>query len=90
MDAFLAHVDPKAFRYKHPSDEPTGSPTGGEYLGVNAEHVAASPVIGEQIVKERADGMKGIDPLPALSAVMAGVGRLHERVEALEGIRRRA
>lgn len=83
VDAFLRHVDPKSYRYKEKRDEPTERPTGGKYLGVSADDVEDAPGIGRQLVEEGPRG-KQIKALPALSAVMAGMGRMHERLEGLE------
>jgi hypothetical protein len=82
-DHFLAALHPYTYKYKHPSYEPTSSPTGGQYLGVMAQDVERTPV-GPQIVKDTPRG-KMLEGGALMSALAAGVGRLHERLSALEG-----
>jgi hypothetical protein len=84
-DAFLDYLHPASYTYKDPQDEPRqAGPNGGKYLGVMAQDVERAPSIGSQMVSDTPRG-KVIEPKVALSAVMAGLGRLHERVKELEG-----
>ena len=84
VDAFLRHAAPNSFKYKRAVDEPTAAPTGGTYIGVSADSIASTPDIGPQLVEQGADGMKRLKALPAISAVMAGLGRVTQRLAALE------
>lgn len=87
-DHFLAHLHPYTYKYKDPSYEPTNEPTGGHYLGVMAQDVEQTPGIGRQIVKDTPRG-KMLEGGALMSAMAGGLGRLHERVSALEGSRGR-
>jgi len=82
-DAFLESLHPYSYRYKDAGDEPRAAPTGGKYLGVMAQDLEAVPEIGPQLILNTPHG-KMVDQRVALSATMAGVGRLYERVRALE------
>lgn len=82
-DAYLDTLKPYSYRYRNPNDEPTDLPTADEYLGVMAQDVERGPT-GRTLVKESPRG-KALDLGPNLSATMAGLGRLNERVRALEG-----
>lgn len=84
-DHFLNHLHPYTYRYKDPSYEPTSQPNGGHYLGVMAQDVEKTPV-GQQIVKDTPRG-KMLEGGALMSAMAAGLGRLHERVSGLEGKR---
>lgn len=84
VDAFLRHAAPNSFKYKNAADEPTPNPTGGTYLGVSADSIASTPDIGPQLVEQGPDGLKRLKALPAISAVMAGLGRVTQRLAALE------
>lgn len=81
-DRFLASLKPATYQYRDPRNEPTDHPTGDRYLGIMAQDVAKSPT-GGTIVKDTPRG-KAIEQMPALSAVMAGLGRLNERLSSLE------
>jgi hypothetical protein len=82
-DSFLDHMKPYSYKYKHPSLEPRVAPTGGTYLGVMAQDLERIPQLGPQIVVDTPHG-KMVDQKTALSATMAGLARLNERVRALE------
>jgi hypothetical protein len=81
-DQFMDHLHPYSFQYKNPGDEPR-DPTGGRYLGVMAQDVERAPEIGHQVVEDTPTGKK-ISVGAGLSAALASVGRLNERVGALE------
>lgn len=83
-DDFLAALTRSAstYSYKNPADEPTDTPTGGKYLGVMAQEVAKTPT-GNTIVKEGPKGMY-LEMGPSLSAALAGLGRLNERLDVIE------
>lgn len=81
-DRFLATLHPYTYRYRNPANEPTASPTGGHYLGVMAQDVERSPT-GNTIVRDTPRG-KVLEGGASLGAAMAGLGRLHERLAALE------
>ena len=86
-DHFLEHLKPYTYKYKDPANEPSSEPTGGHYLGVMAQDVERVPGLGPQIVKDTPRG-KQLEGGALLSAVTAGLGRLHERVGQLEGARK--
>lgn len=75
------------YRYKDPSYEPRSVPTGGRYAGVMAQDLERIPELGRQLVLDTPNG-KQVDSKTALSALMAGVGDLHDRVRQLEGNRK--
>jgi len=84
-DEFLDSMHPYSFQYKDPRLEPrAGGPTGGRYLGVMAQDLERAPDVGHQIVFDSPTG-KRIDQGAGLSAALAGLARLHERVCDLEG-----
>jgi hypothetical protein len=84
-DKFLNELSKSeaTYTYKDPRNEPTNHPTGGRYLGVMAQQVAQSPEIGHQLVKSGPKGMY-LEMGPSLSAALAGLGRLNERLDAVE------
>lgn len=91
-DSFLDALaqSQSTYRYKDPSNEPTDNPTGGKYLGIMAQAVEDTPT-GDTIVKEGPKG-KYLEVGSALSAALAGLGRVHERlddVEASQGKRKK-
>lgn len=82
-DDFLEHMRPYSYKYKDPSMEPRVSPTGGDYLGVMAQDLERIPHLGPQIVVDTPNG-KMVDQKTALSASMAGLARVNEKVMALQ------
>lgn len=82
-DEFLDHMKPYTYKYKDPSMEPRIQPTGGTYLGVMAQDLERIPHLGSQLVVETPHG-KMVDQKTALSATMAGLARLNERLRAVE------
>lgn len=82
-DQFLEHLHPYSYQYKNPGDEPR-DPTGGRYLGVMAQDLQRVPEIGHQLVSDTQGGRKVISMGAGLSAALAGLGRLDERLTALE------
>lgn len=83
-DSFLATLKPYTFRYKDPEDEPSSAPHGGSYLGVIAQNVEKGPT-GQTLVTDTPHG-KAIEQGASMGAALAGIGRLHERLSALEGM----
>ena len=81
-DQFLSTLKPYTYEYKHSEDEPTDEPHGGRYLGIMAQNVERGPT-GDTLVKDTPRG-KAIEGAPSMSAALAGIGRLHERLSALE------
>ena len=81
-DAFLDHLHPYSYQYKNPGDEPRPA-TGGRYLGVMAQDLEQAPGIGRQLVMDTPGG-KRVSIGAGLGAVMAGLGRVDERLKALE------
>ncbi len=83
-DAFMENIHPLSYHYKDAAAEPRSTPTGGRYLGISAQDLESVPEIGQQMVSEGPHG-KRIESGPTLSAALAGIARLHERVKGLEG-----
>ncbi len=84
VDAFLDGIHPLSYHYKQAENEPRSTPTGGRYLGISAQDLEKVPDVGHQMVSEGPRG-KQIESGPTLSAALAGIARLHERVKDLEG-----
>ena len=82
-DDFLRSIHPRHFAYKDPSLAPSPD-HGGGFLGVFAQDVEQAPGIGDQIVTRAPNGLRQINQGAGLSAALAGIGRLHERLAALE------
>jgi len=78
IDEFLNEITGYKYNYKDP--EKHGK---GRRLGVMAQDLEKSPM-GETMVEEMEDGVKGIDSTKALHAVLASVGRLNDKVKKLE------
>ena len=83
-DDFLRRMSPREYKYINPGDAPSG---GGSYLGVTAQDLERVKGVGHNLVTETPRG-KAVNQPAALSAVMAGLGRLHERMSAMEKGRR--
>jgi len=83
-DAFLDGIHPLSYHYRDPAAEPRSEPTGGRYLGISAQDLEAVPEVGHQMVSEGPRG-KQIESGPTLSAALAGMARLHERLKVVEG-----
>jgi hypothetical protein len=78
------------FAYKNPQDEPL-SPLhpklpGARFGGVMAQDLERTPEIGPQLVTDTPHG-KMLEPQAVQSAMLMGLGRLAERMTALEGRR---
>ena len=78
IDQFLNEITGYKYNYKDP--EKHGK---GRRLGVMAQDLEKSPM-GETMVSEMEDGVKGIDSTKALHAVLASVGRLNDKIQRLE------
>jgi hypothetical protein len=74
------------YSYKDPSQQPTSSlrPPDARYGGVMAQALERVPEIGQQLVTNTPRG-KALEGGANLSAALMGLGRLAERVKALEG-----
>jgi hypothetical protein len=84
-DEFLKSLDPKHFRYKDPSLEPSPNPHGGDYLGIFAQDMEKAPEIGKQLISnDPRTGLKRVNIAAAVGATLAGLGRLNERLSELE------
>lgn len=83
-DDFLDAIHSYMYKYKDPSNEPRTEPTGGEYLGITAQDLERAPHVGRQIVINTPTG-KRVNTAAAVSAALASVARLNERVKSLEG-----
>jgi hypothetical protein len=85
VDQFLKSIHPYSYEYKDPEDEPrAGGPTGGRYLGVMAQDLERAPAVGHQLVTDTPGG-KRISVGAGLSAALAGLARVNERLSAVEG-----
>ena len=82
-DRVLDSLQPYTYAYKDPGNEPRPDPNGHHYLGVMAQDLEKTPE-GAQAVEQGPDGAKRVNTNAALSIALAGVGRLHERISALE------
>jgi hypothetical protein len=82
-DKFMDGLHPASYRYKDPKDEPGPVPTGGRYLGIMAQDAEKIPEVGHQLVIDTPRG-KMIAQKPMLSAAVAGLARLNERIKMLE------
>lgn len=76
-DQLISGLEPEQYRYN-------GEDAGTVRLGVMAQDVEQAGPMGEQMVGDAGGGMRGLDKDRALSAALATIGRLGERVEALE------
>lgn len=83
-DSFLSTLKPYTFAYKDPEDAPSPGAGTGRYLGVMAQNVEKGPT-GETMVTETPRG-KALEQGASMGAALAGIGRLHERLSALEGM----
>lgn len=83
-EGFLDAIQPYTYKYKSPQDEPTNSPTGGDYLGIMAQDAERAPT-GNTLVKEDPTGKKYLEIGPMMSALAASAAYLHQRVKTLEG-----
>jgi hypothetical protein len=84
-DQFMSSIDPKHFGYKDPSLAPSPD-HGGGFLGAFAQDIESGSSVGPQIVtRDPSSGLRQINMGAGLSAALAGIGRLHERLAALEG-----
>lgn len=83
-DQLISSLEPERYEYR----EGTGQP-GGQRLGVMAQDVERGGPMGAAMVGRRPDGMRGIDRDSAISAILASVGRIGERLDSIEGGRRR-
>jgi hypothetical protein len=89
-DALLNQLDKSksTFAYKNPADQPV-SPLhpklpAARFGGVMAQDLERTPEIGRQLVTDTPRG-KQIEPQAGLSAALMAIGRLEERLRAVEG-----
>lgn len=81
MSALLDHLIPHEFRYREENDD---API---RIGIMAQDIEKAPG-GKALVGRDAEGMRHIQGGPALGAVLAALGDIHERIMELEGGRR--
>lgn len=89
-DEFMGAAKPRTFAYADPQYEPEADGEGGTFLGFHAQDLERSHA-GRQAVVHDASGIKHVNPVTLGFANTASVGRLHERLSALEsrfGMRR--
>lgn len=84
VDNFLGAAKPFSYKYKNPADSPSQDPSkaGGRWLGTMAQSLERDPY-GKQVVENTPHG-KILEMKPLVSALTAGAGRLHERVDSHE------
>lgn len=75
-DTFLDSLAPRSYEWKSPADPRTTGP--GEHLGVMAQDLPPRET------GQMADGTKYIKP-EVVSSILAGMGRMHDRLMAVEG-----
>lgn len=79
-DELMSKLRPVSYRYK--DEQKYGE---GKRLGILAQHLEESK-LGKSVVADLPDGAgKGFDIGKGLSAALAGVARLHERLSVVEG-----
>jgi hypothetical protein len=78
IDDFLSNLTGYKYSYKDP--ERYGK---GERIGVMAQDMNKSNLGKEAVVKDE-EGMMGIDGSKALSAILASLGQLNDKINALE------
>lgn len=92
-DALLSTLakSKSTFAYKDPSQQPVSAlhpkVPGARFGGVMAQDLERVPEIGRQLVTDTPRG-KQLEPGATLSAALMAIGRLEEKVEALQGRRR--
>lgn len=79
LDAFMASIDPKTFKYKEPG---TPGQAPGENVGVLAQDVEKTPV-GRTMVKNTPGG-KQLDMQKGFGVILAALASLHDRLEGEE------
>lgn len=77
IDQFLEASNPETFTYTQ------GPDMGERRAGVMAQDIAQSEV-GQTMVQRGPEGMLTVDPQAAVSALLAGQARLHDRLDAVE------
>lgn len=84
-DEYLDHLAKSAstYSYKDPAQAPAERPVGAKFGGVMAQDLESVPEIGKQLVSDTPRG-KALEGPANLSALLMGVGRLHERLKAME------
>ena len=85
VDAFLDHISPLSYNFKNKNREPDPG-VRGRYLGTSANSMQRVPSVGPHLVHDTPMG-KEIQIKPVLSAALAGLARLNERVKELEGLK---
>jgi len=85
-DRVMSTLEPYTYKYKSPADEPRTQPDGGKYLGVIAQNLEKTPEGAQAVEQDPATGKRMINPKAGMSLALAGLGRLHERVSALEAM----
>jgi hypothetical protein len=80
LDALMAKIDPTKFRYRNPEKDGAAP---GEQVGVMAQDLEKHP-IGRSMVVDTDEGKK-IDPMRALSVIMAELANLNEKVGSKNG-----
>lgn len=82
-DEFLDSLEPHVFKYKDPANALNPQEPRSPYLGIYAQDVEAAPRVGESVIMESPEG-KRVNTAASVSAALAGLGRLHQRLRALE------
>jgi hypothetical protein len=84
LDQLIGRLRPRSFEYRGGVEPMSGQPDGGPRLGVMAQDVEAGGPAGRAMVQD-VGGVKAIDTGKATGTALALLGRLGERLDALEG-----
>lgn len=80
IDQFMQAGDPAMFRYRE------GMPEGGQQrAGVMAQDLAQTEVGRTMVRQDPQTGMQSLDQNATISALLASVARLSDRLQAIEG-----
>jgi hypothetical protein len=78
-DQLVESLEPERFQYRPGTGQP-----GDVRIGVMAQDVEHGGPMGREMVGRMPNGMRGLDKDRAISALLASVGRLGQRLESLE------
>lgn len=84
LDRLIGQLRPRSFEYRGGVEPMSGRPDGGPRLGVMAQDVESGGPAGQAMVQD-VGGLKAIDTGKATGTALALLGRLGERMDALEG-----
>lgn len=84
LDQLIGQLRPRSFEYRGGVEPMSGRPDGGPRLGVMAQDIEAGGPAGRAMVQD-VGGYKAVDGGKATGTALALLGRLGERMDALEG-----